>query len=378
MSDRPLKILHVFRAPVGGLFRHVMDLARGQIERGHQVGVVADSLTGGERATTALSNIAPRLALGLSRVPMRRHPGPLDLPAVIHLNKRIRDARADVVHGHGAKGGAYARLAFPARRPVRAYTPHGGSLWFEWRTLTGKFYLSSEKLLIGRGDLYLFESENSARTFQRKIGNPRAVARVVHNGVAKSEFEPVKLAPDATDILFLGELRALKGVDLLIEALAQMQNAGRRVTATLVGDGPDSAAFQALTSRHSLSGAVRFMPPMPARRAFALGRIMVVPSRAEGLPYVVLEAAAAGKPLVATNVGGIPEIYGDLAEHLVPPGNFVALSKAVAGALDEPAAAADLAQRLRERVAAAFSIDGMVEGILTAYQTALERLQARR
>ena len=73
------------------------------------------------------------------------------------------------------------------------------------------------------------------------------------------------------------------------------------------------------SSASALARAVRFMPAMPAREAQALGRIMVVPSRAESLPYVVLEAAAAGKPLITTKVGGIPEIYGPLTDTLVPP-----------------------------------------------------------
>ncbi len=67
------------------------------------------------------------------------------------------------------------------------------------------------------------------------------------------------------------------------------------------------------------------MAPMPARQAFALGRIMVVPSRAESFPYIVLEAAAAGKPLIATRVGGIPDMFGPLAERLVPPDDRIAL-----------------------------------------------------
>ena len=172
---------------------------------------------------------------------------------------------------------------------------------------------------------------------------------MVHNGVAKAEFEPIKPAPDATDVMFLGELRALKGIDLLIEALAQLRTSGRTVSATIVGDGPDNAALQAAVKTHGLTGDVRFLPPMPARRALALGRVLVMPSRAEGLPYVVLEAAAAGKPMVAARVGGIPEIYGDLADTLVPPGNFVALAKAISRTLDEPARAADLANQLRDR-----------------------------
>ena len=115
------------------------------------------------------------------------------------------------------------------------------------------------------------------------------------------------------------------------------------------------------------------MPPMPARRALALGRILVVPSRRESLPYVVLEAAAAGKPLIAVSVGGIPEIYGALARRWFHPTMPAALAKAIARSLDDPAAAADIARQLRERVAGEFSVNGMVAEVLEAYQSALAK-----
>ncbi len=86
------------------------------------------------------------------------------------------------------------------------------------------------------------------------------------------------------------------------------------------------------------------MPAMPARQAQTLGRIMVVPSRAESLPYVVLEAAAAGMPMITTQVGGIPEIYGPLTDTLVPPEDAGALAKAIARAIDQPDATADIAR----------------------------------
>src|ERR1700723_47590 len=73
-SDQPLRILHAVRAPVGGIFRHILDLANGQADRGHHVGIVADSLTGGERAEAALAAIAPRLELGVHRLPIHREP----------------------------------------------------------------------------------------------------------------------------------------------------------------------------------------------------------------------------------------------------------------------------------------------------------------
>ena len=100
----------------------------------------------------------------------------------------------------------------------------------------------------------------------------------------------------------------------------------------------------------------------------------MAPSRAESLPYVVLEAAAASKPLITTKVGGILEIYGPLTGKLVPPRDALALAQAIARALDHPEEAADTAQKLRDRVASLFSVDAMVDGALSAYAAALETL----
>ena len=373
----PLKILHVFRAPVGGLFRHVLDLTREQVARGHHVGLIADSNTGGARAEATLNELAPSLALGLTRIPMRRHIGPGDAVVMSHVMGRIAQTGVDVVHGHGAKGGAYARMALNTRRAVRAYTPHGGSLLFGHDTLAGKFYLATEKVLMLRGDLFLFESAYSAEIFRRKIGTPAGLVRVVHNGVSRKEFEPIVARPDATDLVFMGEFRPVKGIDVLIDAIAQLHRAGRTVTTTLVGDGPDRAALLDQVARLGLADIVRFQPAMPAREAQALGRIMVIPSRAESLPYVVLEAAAAGLPLITTKVGGIPEIYGTLTDTLVPAEDVGALAHTIARTLDHPDATADLAKSVQERVASSFSVDTMVDGVLSAYETALARLKDR-
>jgi len=127
---------------------------------------------------------------------------------------------------------------------VRAYTPHGGSLLFGHDTLAGKFYLATERLLMLRGDLFLFESAYSADIFRNKIGSPRGLVRVVHNGVSRAEFEPIITKADATDLVFMGELRPVKGVDVLLDAIARLRDAGRTVTATLVGDGPEREALQ--------------------------------------------------------------------------------------------------------------------------------------
>lgn len=367
----PLNILHVFRTPVGGLFRHVMDLARGQAERGHRVGLIADSTTGGERAAAALAALEPLLAHGITRIPMSRQIGPGDWKPILHTMRRAAATNADVLHGHGAKGGAYARLALGSRRAIRVYTPHGGSLWFSKDTLKGKVYLGAEKLFMKRSDLLLYESQFSADASRANIGVPDCLVRVVHNGVSRTEFEPIAPAPDATDVVFIGELRELKGVDLLIEAIATLRRQGRPLTATLVGAGPDRDAFLAQAAAAGLSDAIKFPGAMNARQAFPLGRLMVVPSRAESLPYIVLETIAAQVPLITTRVGGIPEIYGPLADTLIAPDSTDALVAAITEALDHPKRLNERMKTLNERVSRLFSVDAMVDGVLDGYRAAL-------
>jgi glycosyltransferase involved in cell wall biosynthesis len=373
VEGQSLGILHVLRSPVGGLFRHVIDLARAQAARGHQIGIVADSSTGGARADAAFESLSGQLALGLTRVPMSRHVGLSDLSAQRHVAARARDTGADILHGHGAKGGAYARLCGGA---MRVYTPHGGSLHYSRRSPVGLLYLTLEQVLMRRTELFLFESRYGRDVFTAKIGAPAGLVRVVHNGVTPEEFAEIAPQTDASDVVFVGELRMLKGVDVLLDAVAQLARE-RNVTTTIVGDGPDAAQFREQTERLGLSATVRYLPPMPAREAFRLGRVFVAPSRAESLPYIVLEAAAAAVPTITTNVGGIPELFGPQAKSLVPPSDATALAHAIAAALNEPARLRNEALTLRARVQAEFSADVMAENVLAAYAQALAKFRAQ-
>jgi glycosyltransferase involved in cell wall biosynthesis len=287
-----------------------------------------------------------------------------DAAAVRRLSERIRIAAPDVIHGHGAKGAAYARLARAPRRAIRVYTPHGGSLHYGVSPV-GLLYLLLERALMPRTDLLLFESEFGRDAYRAKIGLSKAEVRVIHNGLAEEEFEPVPPRPDAADVVFVGELRVLKGVDVLIEALIQLAREGRAVTATIVGDGPDRALFE--SQARPLGESVSFTGALPARQAFTMGRVLVVPSRAESLPYIVLEAAAAGIPLIATRVGGIPEIFGPQSLDLIAPADPRALARAVMTALNAPEQTARDAAVLRERVRTQFSQDRMVDAGLAAY-----------
>ncbi|GAA3852537.1 glycosyltransferase family 4 protein [[Pseudomonas] carboxydohydrogena] len=366
--DRPLRILHAVRAPVGGIIRHILDLADGQAERGHQVGILADSLTGGERADAALKAIAPKMKLGIHRLAIRREPHPADPVTALRFLQLARMLKLDVLHGHGAKAGAFVRLKGASKDTIRIYTPHGGSLHYRPETLKGAFYTRLERALMNRTDLFLFESGFARDTYERVVGKPSGLVRCVFNGVGADEFDPVPLAEDATDLAYVGEFRHIKGADLLIEAVARLRANGRPVTLTLAGDGEETASLKALIARHRLGDAVRFIGHVKARFGFSKGRLLIVPSRGDSMPYVVIEAAAAGVPLLAANVGGIPEIFGPFSEAMFPPGNVEAMADAIAAALDNPGVARERAKALRERIFMNFSQKAMVDGVLEAYR----------
>jgi glycosyltransferase involved in cell wall biosynthesis len=374
----PLRILHVFRAPLGGLFRHVVDLANGQADRGHDVGIFCDSSTGGTRADALFAELAPRLTLGVTRVPMSRYPSPTDLRAQIAAIATRRRLAPQIVHAHGSKGGVYARLPAlfsPKRSFATAYTPHGGSFNYRPGSRAHRLYMAVERLLEPATDMFLFESAFIAGRFEASIGHPpRSAHRIVLNGISEAEFAPIDHGGATFDLLYLGELRSAKGVDTLVEALALLrQEAGLTPSILIVGSGPDEALLREMAAARGIAAQCTFEPPGPIRAALTRARLMVLPSRAESLPYVILEAAAAAQPLIATDVGGIKEIYGpEQAHRLIPPDEPRILAQAIRGALATPeqerrAQAAGLAAHVR----AHFSLDAMVEGVLGGYRSAL-------
>jgi glycosyltransferase involved in cell wall biosynthesis len=367
-----LRIVHCFRSPLGGIFRHVRDLCEAQVAAGHEVGIVCDSTTGGAYEDKLFAEIGSRLPLGVARTPMQRHLGPGDLTAAWRTLRIIRRMRPDVLHGHGAKGGAYARLFGTALRASghrvgRFYSPHGGSLHYDANTYAGRFFFALEALMGRVTDHIFFVSRYEQQAYEMKVGVPKAPASLVHNGLRASEFTPVADAPDAADFLYIGMMRDLKGPDLFLAALkAAEQRTGRALAAVLVGDGDDLPRYIAQAGDLGFGDRVVFRPAMPARAAFALGRVMVVPSRAEAMPYIVLEALAAQRPLIATAVGGIPEIFGYRSAMLATP-TVPSLTDKMVLALEDPHGYRKLLppeQVLRSR----FGIEVMAENIEAVYR----------
>lgn len=370
---RSLRILQVMRAPVGGLFRHVADLTRGLSARGHSVGLVVDSLASDAQTEKRLAALREHTALGVHAMPMPRLLGPGDLTTPLAVRSLAKKLDIDVLHGHGAKGGLYARLArFGQKRPTALYTPHGGVLHYPADSKSGKLFHWLERRLMAETNALVFESQFARDTYSRVIAEPSCRTEVIFNGLDASEFAPVPSGEAIHDFVFVGELRDLKGIFPLVEAMVTLRRPdGAPASLVMAGDGPQRGELEERIAALSLGDRVTLLGSQPARSVFALGRYAVIPSLAESLPYVVLEATAAKLPVVTTHVGGIPEIFAGTTDSLVPPGDAKALGTAMQTMLDNPEVAqAEMEQRLA-RVAAEFSLDTMVGRIEALYAEVL-------
>ena len=336
---------------------------------GAEVGIICDSRSEGD--PVQLGRLADNCVLGLTRIPMSRHVGFGDWRTSGRITRLAAKLGVDVLHGHGAKGGAYARLA--ARRLKRkgskvkaVYTPHGGSLLYSASRVMSRFYIMAERKLLPLTDGLLFESAFAANRYVELVGEPRCPGRIVPNGLYRHEFYEPMLADDAVDFVFIGEFRYAKGIDLLLEALAAHQAVfpGR---ALIVGSGPEEASLTRLARRLGLNGRVSFPGAQSARSAFARARCVVVPSRAESFPYIVLEAAAARMPMIATDVGGIPEIAGNIGMPLIPAGDVGALAGQLRAFLSDPKPFLARAAELQKYVGERFTVDNMTTEIVDFY-----------
>ena len=196
-----------------------------------------------------------------------------------------------------------------------------------------------------------------------------------YNGLRDTEFadKPHWIDEPDYDFAFVGEMRMIKGVDLVLDALEGLTRPdGSAPNVLMLGDGPLLEDFKATAAARGLGDQVTFVGRRPVRDAFAATNTLLVPSRAESLPYIVMEAIAAGKQVIATDVGGIGEIFGPTRDALIPSEDAAALRAAMAHAFGRPST--DTRRVLAERFAfvrQTFHVDTMTDQVAAAYRDLL-------
>ena len=333
-SPDRLTILHVTApAEFGGLERVVEALAGGHARAGHRVHVAA---------VIGPDDPDPALAVALRRAGVEVHI--LRIAARRYLAERsfiaqlCRTVRPDVMHTHGFRsdvvdGGIARKLGIPCLTTVHGFTRAGGR---------GRLYEWLQRRSHARFDRVVAVSQAQTSELQA-AGVPAASLRVIRNAWGGSDDRlgraearaALGVPPDAVHVAWVGRLSPEKAPDLFLAAVARC--ADRRIHASIIGDGSMRESLEAQAQTLGVGDRTRFRGHVPdAGRYFAGFDVFVMSSHTEGAPIVLFEAMAAEVPVVATSVGGIPEIAGAGESVLVPAGDADALANGIRRVLDDP------------------------------------------
>ena len=377
VGRRALRILLVTEASSAGVGRHVIDLARGLGERGHEVHLVYSARRIDRPFAEGLAAL-PHLAA--HEVAMRRAPHPGDLGAWLRLRRALaRYGPFDVVHAHSTKAGLLLR-ALPSLGGARVvYTPH--CIYTQNPALSPATRALARWVELGlarRTDALIAVSPDE-REHVLGLGLDAARVRVVPNGVGPLGGERAAarraLGFAAGDLVigFVGRLCAQKDPALLLEACAALRAGRPRLRLVVTGDGPLAGPLRRRAEELGLASAVRWTGHRPAAEVMPAFDLFALPSRYEGLPYVLLEATACGLPIVATRAGGVPWVVEEgVNGHVVAVGDRAGLAAALARLADDAQLRARMARAAAER-AARFSVEEMVTRTEDLYRELADR-----
>jgi glycosyltransferase involved in cell wall biosynthesis len=360
----------VYYSPeVGGLESHVRGLAEGLVRRGHDVRVVTS------RSRPQLPREEEMRGVTVKRTWM---PGRSPFGWIAHAMVSIPAMRAwarwaDVIHGQSFASAVPAGVAARgAHRPwvVSFHTSH----FLEraekplWRPLLGR--------LVRGPDRALAASREIARVAEALAPGVRVEA--LTNGVDTDLFAPSEVAVaqgGPPRVIVPRRLVPKNGVETFVRAFPEVRARIPGVRALVVGDGPERARLEALSRELGVGLDVQFVGATPHERMpdlFRSAQVAVLPSLMEATSVAALEAMACGLPVVASDVGGLPEIVDPTVGALVPPGDPVALAEAVAGVLADPRRS-EKGRLARDRVVARWSNDRLVERHLEIYRELVEK-----
>ncbi|PLS85726.1 MAG: hypothetical protein CYG60_11055 [Actinobacteria bacterium] len=370
MSSRPVRLLLVIDSlDIGGAERYVVDLAVALCGKGYEV-TVACSVDGPLSGLLEEANIPVRPLL--RRLVKRR----TSMAFAWKLRRLLRAERFDLVHAHVYASSAAAAIATWGTGVPLVITEHTEAPWRTWRArLVSRWvYRRAEHVITVSSAIRRLLIEGYAVPPDRVTFVPNAVVAVPDSPSRFTSAIPAEWR-EGPVIGRVARLQPEKGIEIFLEAAARVAPLFPKANFLVIGDGPLREELAALAGRLGLEQRVHFLGfRSDARALIEVSDVLVVSSLSEGTPLVILEAMAAGVPIVATTVGGIPDqVRHEKEGLLVAPGDPVALGDAVLKLLPDPTYARRLGEAGRRRAASEFSHATLLQRIEAVYRTALGR-----
>jgi glycosyltransferase involved in cell wall biosynthesis len=307
-----------------------------------------------------------------------------DLRSLIELRRIVRSFKPHIVNTHTAKAGALGRLAALSatrRRPLIVHTYHGHVLEGYFGVAVTAGYRATERGLARFSDRLVGVSQATVDDLVRLRVAPRERFTVVPLGLDLDRFlslGPPPVAADAEVVaLYAGRLVPIKQVDLLLRALARARAAGARLRLVLLGDGELRPELERLARQLGIAGSVEFLGYREDVTPHLLAADMAVLSSAnEGTPVALIEAAAAGRPLVSTRVGGVADVVAAGTGRLVESGDEDGLAMALTELAGDRELRLEMGARAREHVRARFAAERLLADVDRLYRKLLEARRA--
>jgi glycosyltransferase involved in cell wall biosynthesis len=396
VGEEDVRVLRVIaRLNMGGPALHVAYLTAGLAERGYDTTLVAGSLAPYE---DSMAFVADRLGVEVVRIPELHREISLvrDAVAVARLARLIRRERPHILHTHTAKAGAIGRLAAmlagDARPPIVVHTFHGHVLRGYFNPLRSEGFRLLERWLARMSTALVAVSPEVRDDLVRLRIAPAKKFAVIRLGI---ELED-RVAPDADGraetrrllgipserfvVGWIGRMTSVKRTEDVLLAFRHLRDGGVDASLCLVGDGPQRAAVERRAHELGVMRRTLFLGfQEEVAPYYAAFDALVLPSLNEGTPVSVIEALAAGRPVVATRVGGVPDVVRDGEDgFLVEPGAVQDIAERLSRLARNPALLERMADAGRRNVLPRYAVDRLVADVDRLYRSLLAAEDARR